>query len=328
MQITHYDKSFIDISSYIRSGLQHPAGIQSLTLRKTGGDGLLWAMELAGETYWAWCNAEQWYDWLAPVLSLDDIDLLPEELTKPVVAFVQPVFDILSESPRWQYPVRGSINTRWYPVLTLRRDNLKLSCVLIDWPLELIREISTSWEPVISDPEENECIWNAPLLLGWRTLNLTELQQCKLGDGLCIDQIPDIGSGEIWLSIPHKRILLSKVNQGEFRVENIVNDTENRAVEETDVGKLYSHIEYDDSSMSIHPLDNIPVTLSVEIGQLSVPVKMLTSIKPGDSLPANTFFNDEVRLLLAGVCVAKGSLLQVSEKLVVKITEIYHIYSR
>lgn len=80
-----------------------------------------------------------------------------------------------------------------------------------------------------------------------------------------------------------------------------------------------------DSSKSIDPVGpapDVPVTLTVEIGRVSLPLHRLADLKPGDVLELGRHSREPVELTSNGRLVARGELIQIDTELGVRITNV------
>ena len=70
------------------------------------------------------------------------------------------------------------------------------------------------------------------------------------------------------------------------------------------------------------PLD-APVTLTVELGRINLPVSRLADLKPGDVLPLNRHGREPVELTSNGRAVARGELILIDEELGLRVTNVF-----
>lgn len=66
-----------------------------------------------------------------------------------------------------------------------------------------------------------------------------------------------------------------------------------------------------------------PVTLTVELGRLSLGVSKLADLKPGDTLPLGRHAREPVELTSAGRLVARAELVQIDDELGIRIIHIF-----
>ncbi|WP_165244826.1 FliM/FliN family flagellar motor switch protein [Paludisphaera soli] len=70
------------------------------------------------------------------------------------------------------------------------------------------------------------------------------------------------------------------------------------------------------------PLD-VPVTLTVELGRVSLPVSRLADLKPGDVLELNRHSREPVEITSNGRLVARGDLVLIDAELGVRVTSVF-----
>lgn len=66
-----------------------------------------------------------------------------------------------------------------------------------------------------------------------------------------------------------------------------------------------------------------PVTLTVELGRVNLPVSRLADLKPGDVLPLNRHGREPVELTSNGRTVARGELILIDEELGLRVTSVF-----
>jgi flagellar motor switch protein FliN/FliY len=76
-----------------------------------------------------------------------------------------------------------------------------------------------------------------------------------------------------------------------------------------------------DGEPVVDPLD-APVTLTVELGRISVPLGRLAGLKPGDVLELNRHGREPVEVTSGGRTVARGELVLIGEELGVRVTTV------
>jgi flagellar motor switch protein FliN/FliY len=68
---------------------------------------------------------------------------------------------------------------------------------------------------------------------------------------------------------------------------------------------------------------DIPVTLTVELGRVSLPLHRLADLKPGDVLELGRHAHEPVELTSGGRLIARGELVQVDTELGVRVTQVF-----
>jgi type III secretion system YscQ/HrcQ family protein len=68
---------------------------------------------------------------------------------------------------------------------------------------------------------------------------------------------------------------------------------------------------------------DVPVTLTVELGRINLPLSRLADLKPGDVLELGRHPREPVELTSGGRLVARGELVQVDTELGVRVTQVF-----
>jgi type III secretion system YscQ/HrcQ family protein len=68
---------------------------------------------------------------------------------------------------------------------------------------------------------------------------------------------------------------------------------------------------------------DIPVTLTVELGRINLPLRRLADLKPGDVLELGRHSREPVELTSGGRLVARGELVQIDTELGVRVTNVF-----
>ncbi len=71
------------------------------------------------------------------------------------------------------------------------------------------------------------------------------------------------------------------------------------------------------------PPTEVPVTLTVELGRISLPVQRVAELKPGDVLELARHAREPVELTSGGKLVARGELVQIDTELGVRVTNVF-----
>jgi len=79
----------------------------------------------------------------------------------------------------------------------------------------------------------------------------------------------------------------------------------------------------DHASAPSVPSSEIPVTLTVELGRVSLPLGRLADLKPGDVLELGRHAREPVELTSGGRLIARGELVQVDTELGVRVTQVF-----
>ncbi|CQJ48332.1 YscQ/HrcQ family type III secretion apparatus protein [Yersinia rohdei] len=269
--------------------------------------------KLTGEECGFWLSQPCWDSWLASSLATADCQLLAAELVTAVAHWaISPLLPLLPElvidEPA---PQPMTLLNQWAVVLTFELEGQQLRGALLGWPLAALAETVAHWES--EQANQQELLWQASLVVGWSRLSLHQLQQITPGDGLRISRAAELEQGNCWLWQMAAPQMYIKLEDGNKMTIQQVND---------DIDQL---LELDIALVEKNPqkvmLDNLPQTLVMEIGRLSLPMGELTQLAVGQTLACQTHLYGEVNIRLHGQSVGSGSLLSCEGELLVRIDQ-------
>jgi flagellar motor switch protein FliN/FliY len=179
--------------------------------------------------------------------------------------------------------------------------------------------------------------------LGKVTLSKSELDTVSLGDFIILDECsfhPKTEQGTFFLSLGSLRLFILKRKHHEIKILDYALHEFNTFDDEEDLGMdiedndFSEDLEFEEpqtpssqEKQHIEPLiskELIPLSLLVEVGKLSLPLKDLLALKPGNTLPLGHALDQGVVLTLNTKPVARGHLVQLGDMIGVKISEIAH----
>src|SRR6185437_12078111 len=68
---------------------------------------------------------------------------------------------------------------------------------------------------------------------------------------------------------------------------------------------------------------DVPVTLTVELGKVNIPLARLADLRPGDVLELGRHSREPVELTSGGRLVARGELVLIDTELGVRVTQVF-----
>ena len=74
--------------------------------------------------------------------------------------------------------------------------------------------------------------------------------------------------------------------------------------------------------MNLNLILDVMVTLSLEVGQVQMPVRDLLQLAPGAIVELNRLATEPLDVLVNGVRIARGELVVVDEKFGIRLTEV------
>lgn len=260
-----------------------------------------------------WLSQSCWNNWLVSSLATDDHYFLAAELVTAMAHWaasplltVLPALTIDDPAPRAM-----TLLNQWAVVLTFELEGQQLSGVLFDWPLTTLTETLSHW--CSEQAPEHNLLWQAGLVVGWSRLSLHQLQQIKPGDGVRISSAANLDHKSCWLWQMGSPQIYIKLEDGNKMTIQQVND---------DIDQL---LELDVAAMpkasQVVTLDDLPQTLVMEIGRLTLPLREIKQLAVGQTLACQTHCYGEVNIRLHGQPVGSGSLLSCDGELVVRIEQ-------
>ena len=88
------------------------------------------------------------------------------------------------------------------------------------------------------------------------------------------------------------------------------------------VGSEDSAESFESLSLDSDLLRNIPVTISVEVGRTSLPIKALMQLTQGSVVELDRLAGDPLDILANGTTIAKGEVVMVGERFGIRFTEV------
>ena len=109
-------------------------------------------------------------------------------------------------------------------------------------------------------------------------------------------------------------------------------EDENKTDSESDVllqgaesvvnGKSSDDVPFENLSLDSDLLRNIPVTISVEVGRTSLPIKALMQLTQGSVVELDRLAGEALDLLVNNTLVAQGEIVLVNERYGIRLTQI------
>ncbi|EKN6109670.1 YscQ/HrcQ family type III secretion apparatus protein [Yersinia enterocolitica] len=299
------------LSAIIGRG-RHSDGIYA-TLAQVEGEGIYLPLHYDGKVCGFWLSQRCWNNWLAFSLATDKPHLLAAELVNAMATWaISPLLGALSELTFDETaPVAMTLLPQWAVVLAFELEGQQLSGVLFDWPLARLAETLSDWHR--EQAAEQDLLWQAGLVVGWSRLSLYQLQQIRPGDGVRINCAAKWKHGNCWLwQMASPQIYIKLEDENSMTIQKVNDDID-------------SFLSLDIAAIPNMPqtveLEQLPQTLVMEIGRLTIPLADIKQLAVGQTLACQTQFYGEVNIRLHGQPVGRGSLLCCDEQLVVRIDQ-------
>ncbi|MGE4802546.1 YscQ/HrcQ family type III secretion apparatus protein [Yersinia hibernica] len=289
---------------------RHAAGVCAI-LSPTDGVGIYLPLQYAGKPCGCWLSQSCWNSWLLSALATDNPQLLATELVSAMAQWaMSPLATVLPElAIHSAVPVAMTLLPQWAVVLTFELEGQQLSGVLLDWPLAALTAILSEWQ--CEQVTEPEVPWQTGLVLGWSRLSLYQLQHIKPGDGVRIHCAAEWEQGNCWLWPLASAQIYIKLEDGNRMTIQQINDDIDPS---RDIAAL-------PTAPQALQLDQLPQTLVMEIGRLTLPLGDIKQLDVGQTLPCQTQLYGEVNIRLHGQSVGSGSLLCCEGQFVVLINQ-------
>ncbi|MCK7227219.1 type III secretion system cytoplasmic ring protein SctQ [Enterobacter asburiae] len=303
-----YSKTWCDQSACIGTGLHDPHSASTLTFAKAGGEGLCWEFHWQDEKRMAWCDLNQWRNAVESKIPHDSLDEIEPELLEIAARWSWGgVSARLEQAKLFEsgLPLPGAIAYDWYPVLTLQAGGKPLEFALPDWPAELLRSMTEGW---LRNPDGgiSKALKIAlPVFAGWLVIPYTQLQQAAVGSVLFPSGMK---ADRCYVQMENTLVELLMNDENDFSVVAIHNDTD---------GEIF------EKQMAAASVQNVPVTVRVEIARVSMNFQQLSEINVGDCLTLDLEPRKEIRLILNGCVIGHGDLVKLDDRMGVRITHLF-----
>ena len=95
-----------------------------------------------------------------------------------------------------------------------------------------------------------------------------------------------------------------------------------QGAESVESGKSADDAPFENLSLDSDLLRNIPVTISVEVGRTSLPIKALMQLTQGSVVELDRLAGEALDLLVNNTLVAQGEIVLVNERYGIRLTQI------
>ncbi|EBY6849580.1 hypothetical protein D5952_14145 [Salmonella enterica subsp. enterica] len=187
-------------------------------------------------------------------------------------------------------------------VQKISAEGYHLSMGLDGWSEDDIEITTQGWNDF--DNQNSEMDVFLPVIVGYTDVNLKKTLDLKAGDGIVLRTRANDESNSFFLIFGNKKVSMSRLDDSHIKMEGISEMQENLGMSEC-------------------PFEDLPITISAEVGQIKINLAKLLMLQPGDVIEGRINTPDKVKLLVNGNCIGYGSLLSLNETLVVKVSTIY-----
>jgi len=186
--------------------------------------------------------------------------------------------------------------------------------------------------PLSALAEDNNVSLFPSLTLGHVSLPQSDWKKVKKGDFVLLDYAsysPDTGKGTFQLTLGATPLFQVKVKEDEIKILDYPIEFQEQPMDDEMYDEpLPEDIDAPEEAEAtgkaptekLVSASQVPLKLTVELGQVSLSLKKLLSLKPGNVLETGIHPDKPVRLTVNGKPVAEGILTQVGECIGVQIT--------
>jgi len=323
-------------------------------------DGLIRiSLLLEGQTVFAWLDESAWMDWITPLLPAPDLaSIAPElhlaaaiwtlttwfdwctcrQLPPPIVKAVDAAESLPVQSlpvPPFCLSLSQCEDVTAHGGNTLHdkvQDNTAyrhLDIYLDGFsPLWLTDMANAMPQPA---PPQVKTI-TVPAIAGFVRLTLAKMTALKVGDTVMMSWEVPLDNGELLLALGVQMAQIRLIEENIFKVECMMqtpfdNDKGGseheqapyRAELSTD-GLTDADTDADNADEVVSAVDTLPVTLSFEIGQMTVPVSTLAALEVGKMLEAEFTATADIGIRAHGRLIAIAKLVRIGDRLGAQIT--------
>lgn len=275
---------------------------------------------LDGESLQAWVSPDEWLNWIQPLLALNEVDALPGELSPLVAAWALQSWDACCQQHGLSVPHAQSVGSLCCqevppcPMLTLQRaPNARLRLYLIDWPEDWLLSLLHSLPPLLVTDEPSVTVG---VCAGIARLPLAALRTLAPGDLVLSAWAAALEEQHFLLNWGRPCCELIRIEGNRYRIGRLMTNLDDLLDLSTDVGETPPNDETAPCAV-----DDLPLTIYLEIGRTTVPVGQLMNLTEGQVLETDLAFSPQVALRVQGHVVGFGSLVRVGERLGVRINE-------
>jgi flagellar motor switch/type III secretory pathway protein FliN len=250
-------------------------------------------------------SKDAWLDWVADVAPATSLqDYAPDVLAALSHWTFQPLAPLLSCEPfNATVQPEDPVAVQQGLILRLSRNGRQLDVLLRSADWYRVHRAVAGWLPASSAAP----VASLPLqlVIGRSQLTAQSCRDLQPGSALVLQHTPDLAASELWL-------VLGKYCAGATLQQD------SRVVMNTEFNPLQvAHA----LAAGDHNVENIPLTLTAEIGEVSLTLGELQQLQPGDVLEQLACLNDLIQLKVNGYTVAWGQLMQAENGWLVRICQ-------
>ncbi len=293
------------------------------------------ALTLEGQPVFAWVAQAAWLEWLTPILPVPDAQSLTSDIQEAALNWtLAPWLDwcarhhLATPNVSTEEVLKEPMALDTSTPLTLSlisQDEEHPRCLTLyldgfstDWLHSLALTLEAA-APVAAGNIEGYA------MAGISKLNIAQVQALEVGDVLMFWWQASLEDGMVWLTFAPassngftRGIVLRRSEKNQFEVESVMEDYE----EEQEGGPSLDTAASENKTEEMRVVDALPITLTFEIGRMTLPLSALTTLQVGDMLDAQFKASPEIGIRAQGRLIAAGKLVQIGDTLGAKITRL------
>lgn len=310
---------------YLAPLSQHPVDYQGITftlLPQSSREMLLCSLKVGEVPCQLWLECQGWHEWLVSLLGTAEIALIDANLLtslmqwrlSPLLAAIDDTITLLMP------PVACSLLNQLVLSAEWTMDDQPCYALLTGWPppalAPIVERSSVNEGPLSAE----SCLPDikGELYAGWCQLPLAQLKQLSVGQGLRIHSFGQLLHHEFALQLPSGAAAHIRLEEGNtMTIDNLVPDINTLMADE---------LRQDECSPSPNTtivLEQLPQTLLVEAGQITLSLGTLRTLHSGALLPISGALSPSMTLRLNGAVVGHGELIACHQAFIVRISDWY-----
>lgn len=319
MKIPQLSKETGNLVAKVSNGMQwlNDSGELVVSYRqRPASEGLILHATFEGEPLTLWLDEQQWCQWVAPMLTVPSLEMTPDEFKALLSIWTLADAGDCREASAMKWPqgqrlTPGSASAEHGWHVYIRRDQRELDCYLLSGGEKWVSALSDEAFPVSNSDTVTDITLCVSLLAGWSNVDSAVLDILGPGDALIMQHSWQVADDQFGLFIDRPLATVRQDCQpNTFTIEEIMSDFDDWM----DVTPSPSVI-----SSQRDMLANTSVTVTVEVTKLEVSLQMLSQLDVGGQLTGTPHYDGLVTLKVGGRPIARGTLLQIDNRLAVKI---------
>lgn len=288
-------------------------GVMTLTYGMGGGDGLIVHAEVLNQPVLFWVAAAHWCRWIRPMLDVPHWSAVPPALHDVLASWTLASAGAGLEDSFVAWPTATSLEAtriesapHWG--LCFAQEDRQLQAWILDAPAQWLDSLCELLQPMESQHACEHRTLPVALIAGWSPVDRSALERLRPGDGLLLQHSYRPAKGQVGLFLSRPLGRLSAHDALTFTLETLMDDF-------NDWLDIAPRPADPDSSLG----GDLLLSVVAQLGSLDVPLYQLAHLQVGDVLQGPAHIDNFVTLKVAGKSIAQGLLLEIDDRLAVRI---------